>query len=246
MKVHPSTLLHPEPQNTDANGHLAPLPGGRCADAWVRFWSRRRPSPSPRAWSEFLAYYEGLYQERGPDVAHFQRLLRRHGIPAWANPFPEGDERYFHFHPHGLIVADVEAVLEDLVRAWNVQGGPGLLGDPTVATVRAEVLDASSAWPTLDQAEELRRQEQRRSQHEWAADAAVCWGMILLQGASLVPLKGWVDSENLAWATSHAIQIAPWDRWGLSPKTVIDAAHGHGLLDGDAIERLRHQVLPRA
>lgn len=194
-------------------------------DRWVGFWERRRQLPSPRAWEEVLSYYEGLYQTKGPDPAAFRRLILRNGVPLWNNPFPEGEARHFLYHPDGLVLADLEAILEDLAHDWQ-QKAP----DETAEMVDPETEEEFPSWPTMEKALELRELEKIRQQRHWSRLSAVCWGMVLLHATHLDKLKEKVHEDNLAWATVHAWKVAPWQVWGIEKKEVLGAAVKWGIL----------------
>lgn len=102
----------------------------RLTDAlvgWQDAWARRgRQRPSYAAQEEWWAYYQGLYQEHDPDLFMFDRLLRRRGVPDWVNPYPMDDEAHYDFHPDGLMLADIQAVLLGVRARWSVERG-----DPT-------------------------------------------------------------------------------------------------------------------
>lgn len=201
-------------------------------DAWVGFLERRRPHPSRRAWDEALDYYEGRYQTRGPDPAAFRRLLARNGVPAWPNPFQESEARHFLYHPDGLLLADIEAVLESLMASWAAVPGAPALPPP-------EAEDAFDvAWPTMEEALSFREEDLRRERREWCKDAAVCWGMVILAASSLESVKKVVHEDNLSWATIHAWQTAPWARWGIDSRKVLSRAVGLGILRSATMESL--------
>ena len=93
-------------------------------DHWVgwreRWYQKRRGRPSMQAQDEWWRYYEGLYQGKSPDVQKYARLLRRHGVPDWINPYGIGEPEHYEFHPDGLMLADVQAVLMGLQIHWGL------------------------------------------------------------------------------------------------------------------------------
>lgn len=206
------------------------------SDRLKGFWERRRKGPpSAGAWEEMLSYYEGLYQERAPDPERFMRLLRRCGVPQCPNPFPEGEAQHFFYHPDLLVMADLEAVLNDLVLEWSEQDNANT---PSVAQeVPLEPL-AEDEWPDVGRVMRLRELELARQSREWSRLAGVCWALVLLDGQSLAPLKDRVHKTNLGWATIHAWRTAPLAQWGLSSKDVLNAAQAHGILSAKVVKHL--------
>ncbi len=80
--------------------------------AWKeRFHRLRFGSPSPRAQDEWWSYYEGVYATSDSNPAVYARLLHRNGIPDWPNPSQPDESAHFHFHPEGLLGADLEVIL---------------------------------------------------------------------------------------------------------------------------------------
>lgn len=187
----------------------------RWRDCWVGFWERRRPFPSQRASAEFLAYYAGLYQERGPNPTEFGVVLRRNGRPFLANPFPESEAVHYLYHPDGLVMADLESVLDGLATQWNT---------PPVDNPNPQDDAAQYSWPTIDEADHARQLDQRETEKDWALTAGVCWGMVLLEAGNLEWLRERVHPDNLAWATVQALRKSPWADWGVDPKKVLAAA----------------------
>lgn len=203
------------------------------ADCLVGFQERRRNGPpSSRAWEEMLAYYAGLYQDRAPDPGQFKRLLRRCGVPQRANPFPEGEPQHFLYHPDLLIMADLEAILDDLVLEWDEENKPPRLNPSPPADV-----EETEEWPDVDQAMRLRELELQQQSREWSRLAGVCWALALLDGQPLTALVEHVHKANLALATLHAWRTAPLSQWGLDGEKVLRAALKHGIVPADVVEK---------
>lgn len=193
-----------------------------ATNRWVGFHERRRGYPSTRALSEFLDYYAGLYQDRGPDPRAFAALLRRNGRPFLANPFPEGNPDHYLYHPGGLVLADLEAVLSGVARKWRA---------PLASRSPEPPADASAPpWPTLEQAQVAQQRHASGVEAGWALDAGVCWGLVLMEAGSLDWLRVRVHPDNLAWATVEALRHSPWGRWGVNPRRVLSAALDKGVL----------------
>jgi len=206
---------------------------GHAADRWVGWVERRRKGlPSPRAWSEMLDYYAGLYRERAPDPAAFKRLLKRCGLPVCHNPFPEGEAEHFLYHPDLLVMADLESLLDDLVTSWQekeVASGGEAKVPPTLEAFE---------WPDVNQAMQLRELEISRQAREWSRLAGICWGLALLDGQPLTALFSAVHKGNLGLATIHAWKTAPWADWNIDPAAVLNAAERHGILASDEVQHL--------
>lgn len=203
----------------------------KAQDRWVGFWERRRGvayRPSPMAWKEALAYYEGLYQDRGPDPLAFRRLLVRRGTPDWKNPFPEGMVEHYRYHPEGLMLADVEAILGEVLNAWK----------PPPVSPELPLGVELGEWPTLEQATQLRLEEQIKEERSWGHLACVCWGFALLNGEPLRETISKIHADNLTWATVHAWRHVDWSAWGVSGEQVLRAASGLGILSIAMTEEL--------
>lgn len=203
-------------------------------DAWVGWLERRRRFPSARAWEEALAYYDGLYADRGPDPAQFRRLVIRCGLPAWANPHPQGLEEHYRFHPTALALVDVEAILVDLERSWARERQA--VGQSGVEASMQEESAWVGTFPSIEGAVRARGQEQEATRALWAIEASRCWGWAVLEAGNIVELQRWVHPDNLAWATVHAARLAskhgaPW-----SPQAMLLSAQKQGLLSDQATQ----------
>ena len=206
-------------------------------DACVGFVERRRPFPSDRATAEYLAYYEGLYQERGPNPLAFRVMIRRNGRPFLTNPFPEGDPDHYLYHPDGLIMADIEAVLGGLANHWEKLSSKSEETSP----------DDSSPyqWPSIDEADRARRQDVLETEARWAKLAGVCWAMVLLEPGPLDWLRERVHADNLAWATVQALRTSPLVEWGVNPHEVVAQAISSGVLPARVAKELFPQWLDK-
>lgn len=199
---------------------------------------RHRSFPSDRASAEFLSYYEGLYQEKGPDPAQFRALLRRNGPPFLSNPFPEGMPEHYLYHPDGLIMADLEAVLGGLAQHWEK------LSDRDAQCDAKEQEDSAYVWPTIFQADRARQLEILATEGQWSRVAGVCWAMVLLEAKSMDWLRARVHSDNLAWATVQSLRSSPLEEWKLCPASVLSAAVDHGVLPARVAAELFPQWMP--
>ena len=221
----------------DESGSLVPA---RPVPSWlmkgvdwaVGFQERRRSGPpSSRAWEEMLTYYAGLYQDRGPHPRQFKRLLRRCGIPQVANPFPEGEPQHFLYHPDLLIMADLEAILDDLVLEWDEQNKP-----PRSVESPAGTPEGNDEWPDVDRAMRLRELELQQQSREWSRLAGGCWAMGLLDGQPLSGVVERVHRANLGLATLHVWRTSPLSEWGINGENVLKAALKHGILPANVVE----------
>lgn len=80
-----------------------------------RHQQRSEGIPSPEAVDEAWDYYAGLYLAKSPDPISFSRLIRRRGVPNWANPYDIADERHHEIHREGFLWADVQFLVSDLL-----------------------------------------------------------------------------------------------------------------------------------
>lgn len=207
--------------------HEPPFPRNRLIeirDACLGRLERCRDFPSDRASSELLAYYEGLYQERGPNPNEFRVLLRRNGRPFLSNPFPEGQPEHYLYHPDGLVMADLEAILGSLANQW---------GKPSSTDTDApegKILKSQYEWPSIYEADRARQQDILETEEGWSRLAGVCWAMVLLEPGSLEWLQSRVHGDNLSWATVQALRASPMKEWGVDPALVVSAAINHRIL----------------
>lgn len=95
-------------------------------DRLVRWGERRHQQrsegiPSPEAIDEAWEYYAGLYLSKAPDPIAFGRLIRRRGVPDWANPYDIADERHHEIHGEGFLWADIQFLVADLLGRSNAK-----------------------------------------------------------------------------------------------------------------------------
>lgn len=197
----------------------------RAADAVLGWVERHRPvhwGPSRRTWHEVMDYFS-LHAQEGPCPVRFRRLLKRNGLPDWANPFPEGAAEHYTFHPLGLLAADVSLILE----AWTQKNLPH--SDAASEEEGLKKLGDGVLWPTLSEAAAERWREQRQHDRQARAQARVCWAMVLMAGAPW-RLRDTVHPENLVAATLDAVLRGDLASWGLSPQQVWTEAVRHGIV----------------
>lgn len=68
--------------------------------------------PSSQAVSDWLGYYNQLYQTSSPDLAMFKNLLSLHGMWDFKTPFKEGNTHFYNFHPECIFLADINYLLD--------------------------------------------------------------------------------------------------------------------------------------
>lgn len=201
---------------TGAKQSLTHAMQGLCDRAWGVL-ERVRPvrwGTSRRAWREVLAYYDA-HEQDGPDPAAFRRLIRRNGLPDWANPFHEGQEEHYRCHPLGMLAADVELILE----AWFMDVEPE----------HASASAPAATWPTLAESHRRERQERHRQRVSKQARARVCWAMAVASGG-LSRLRSVLHPDNLMAATTDAVLRGDLEPWGLSAPKVWRSAGRQGLV----------------
>lgn len=222
-----------------------------AAARWRQKWTDTRLSreerahrdenegPSPRAFQEFLSYYTGLYQTRGPDPLRFARLLARNGLPDWVNPYPESAAEHYEFHPQGLLAADVDYLLQAIEEDWagkeNARPVPPVFPDSVMATGQSR-LSASAGhtarqWPSLYGADAGRESDRLREHVLWRAEARKCWALAIVaayrqQMEGSVPfahLLREVHPDNLWLVTVDAYQNLPERAADTDPASVTRA-----------------------
>ena len=162
-----------------------PLPSSRVpgwtflTDLVLGWRERRSQGTSPRALAEYQAYYDGLYQERSPDPALFERLLRRNGSPDLPNPFPPGTVEHYRFHPDGLLWADAEALIGQALNPKPEQHDPAT---PERSGVLA-LVEASEAAVARERVEQARL-------------AGWCWAHLFAHGVPWASLHGAMHPDN--------------------------------------------------
>lgn len=206
----------------------APVPARRSRlwNAAVGMLEKCRPYPSDRARQEYLDYYAGLYQDQGPNPARFRELLLRNGRPFMVNPFPEGSPEHYLYHPEGLGLADLEAILESQAQDWKAM------------SKSPQEPEKGARWPSIDEAISSQNNRLREVEREWALQGGVCWGMLLMHPGSLDWLRERVHTDNLAWATVHALNKSPWSKWGVDRSRVLSRALEHNLFSQRVAESL--------
>jgi hypothetical protein len=195
--------------------------------------------PSPRAFQEFLSYYTGLYQTRGPDPLRFSRLLTRNGLPDWVNPYPESAAEHYEFHPQGLLAADVDYLLQAIEEDWagkeNERPVPPAFPDSVMATgqsrLSAPAGHTARQWPSLYGADAGRESDRLREHVLWRAEARKCWALAIVaayrqQVEGSIPfahLLREVHPDNLWLVTVDAYQNLPEGSADASPAFVSRA-----------------------
>lgn len=188
--------------------NLALLIEEKIIDRSIGFFERYRHKKgkgfSVRALNEFLEYYENLYQEENPDIEEFYKLLKRNGTPDMANPFNEGNNKYYSYHPLGFVAADLATLLEGMHS--SMEEGLQFL-EEIDNKVKKEKHRDKKEWLTffdfLDDAEQDRLENKENNQKL----ALLSWALVLSLGDSLENLKKEVHPDNLEVATIETLFI---------------------------------------
>ena len=72
-------------------------------------WWNKNSSSAKKNW---LAYYEGLYNKKSPDVKVFKKLLSTYGFHHYKTPFPPGSVGFFDYCQQGITLSDVVFLIE--------------------------------------------------------------------------------------------------------------------------------------
>lgn len=59
----------------------------------------------------WMMYYENLFIQKSPSVKEFAHLIKKYGFSYIQNPYVEGHEKYYHFCPDGITLADIDFLL---------------------------------------------------------------------------------------------------------------------------------------
>lgn len=130
----------------------------RLGDWFVRFKENRarvrsEGVPTPEAMEEALDYYREVRFGSGHDPVAFRRLLRRRGLPDWANPFPPFDPSRADAHEEGFLWTDVEVLVGDMIERASNPAREDVPDDEILRVHHAQIcwmmiLDATGgAWP---------------------------------------------------------------------------------------------------
>lgn len=159
---------------------------------------------SKRALNEFLFYYKDLYHEKSPDIKALHKLLIRNGTPDMANPYSEGNDDYYSYHPLGFIVADLEVILEGMTHSMQETENEFENIEKLQDKVRHR---DEKTWLTvsefIEDDEKDAKDKKEKNQHL----ALQSWAMILALGDSLEYLKKEVHIDNIEIATIETILI---------------------------------------
>lgn len=150
--------------------------------------------PMARAARDWEMYYRGLYRSRDPDPRLFSRLLTAHGFWNVPNPFPAGRPEYFLHHPDGVVLADVDAVLD----AWVASLTPSPKMTP--------LLQAEMNWAVLAQS----LPELSHLVTPWAAER-----LIAARATEAVRRRAILAADCLA-----RLFLSPVENWGWMSDTL--------------------------
>lgn len=158
-------------------------------------WKERRHQlrsegiPSPEAIDEASDYYRGLYTDKSPDPLSFSRLIRRRGVPDWANPYDITQEDFHLIHRDGFLWSDVEFLVSSLLRQADRRG------------------QKNEEETEADELDRLRLH-----------NAQICWMMVLEEtsGAWPVSLRE-IHPDNLSAITLEALFNPHLAMWGVDP-----------------------------
>jgi hypothetical protein len=158
--------------------------------------------PNAAAIAAAISYYDGLYQDTTPDPAKFFALVSNHGLPDWPNPFLPGEEGYYRIHPDGFLLADIEAIVEDLVIDRLHHGNPSEL-PPADA----------GAWPDPRVSASINIEQASISRSIYAKIARHCWAIALSSGTTPSRLLGIVHPDNLWLVNMEVLALALDGAW---------------------------------
>lgn len=180
----------------------------RIKDKIIGFGEKRRHKKgkgfSKRALNEFLFYYKDLYQEKSPDIQALHKLLIRNGTPDMANPYSEGNNDYYSYHPLGFIVSDLEIILEGMTNSMQETENEFENIEKLQDKVRHR---DEKTWLTVSEFIEDDEKDAKDKKEKDQHLALQSWAMILALGDSLEYLKKEVHMDNIEIATIETILI---------------------------------------
>lgn len=214
----------------------------RIKDKIIGFGEKRRHKKgkgfSKRALNEFLLYYKDLYQEKSPNIKTLHKLLIRNGTPDMANPYSEGNNDYYSYHPLGFIVADLEVILQGMTESMQETDNE----IDNIEKIQNEVRHRDEKmWLTVSEFIEDDEKDKKDKKEQDQHLALQSWALILALGDSIENLKKEVHMDNIEIATIETILIVKTSE--LPPSITLDNITAGAIRLGILNEKFALSVL---
>lgn len=179
---------------------------------------------SERALKEYLEYYDGLYQEKTPDLPLLISLVKRNGSPDIANPYTSDSEDYFKYSIYSLMAADLEVILENILR--ELKEGEILIRNNDEFYEGNE----NERILTLMKSFEKNENDENVKSKKMFEKALQSWAIIMVYGTGCEYLKKQINVNNITTATIETILHVQNKEIGLSMDEIVDGAIKFGFI----------------
>jgi len=179
---------------------------------------------SERALKEYLEYYDGLYQEKTPDLTLLISLVKRNGSPDIPNPYTSDSEDYFKYSIYSLMAADLEVILENILR--ELKEGEILIRSNDEFYEGNE----NEKILTLMKSFEKNQNDENVKSKKMFEKALQSWAIIMVYGTGCEYLKKQINVNNITTATIETILHVQNKEIGLSMDEIVDGAIKFGFI----------------
>lgn len=179
---------------------------------------------SERALKEYLEYYDGLYQEKTPDLSVFINLVKRNGSPDIPNPYTPDSEDYFKYSIYSLMATDLEVILENILR--ELKEGEILIR----SNEEFYDINENKKILTLMKSLEKNQNDENIKSKKMFEKALQSWAIIMVYGTGCEYLKKQINFNNIITATIETILHVENKEIGLSMDEIVDGAIKFGFI----------------
>lgn len=195
---------------------------------------------SERALKEYLEYYDGLYQEKSPDLSTFTTLVKRNGSPDIANPYTSDSEDYFKYSIYSLMATDLEVILENILR--ELKEGEILIRNNEEFYETNE----NEKILTLMKSFEKNQNDENVKSKKMFEKALQSWAIIMVYGTGCEYLKKQININNITTATIETILHVENKEIRLSMDEIVDGAIKFGFINaglGKSLLQKRNELI---
>lgn len=190
---------------------------------------------SERALKEYLEYYDGLYQEKIPDIELFIKLVKRNGSPDIPNPYTSDSEDYFKYSIYSLMAADLEIILENILRELK-EGEILIKNDEDFYEI-----NQNEKVLTLLNSFEKNQNDDNLKAKQMFEKALQSWAIIMVYGTGCDYLKKQINVNNIVTATIETILHVENEPLGLTMDDIVEGAIKFGFINASLGKALLHQ-----
>lgn len=198
---------------------------------------------SERALKEFLGYYDGLYQEKDPDLEYFIKLVKRNGSPDVPNPYTQDSEEYFKYNTYSIMGADLEYILESIIK--ELKEGEQFIYDNESFYEEAQN-DSSKKTITLLKAMEKNNNDENIRAKRLFENALQAWAVIIVYGTGCEYLRRNIDESNIKVATVETILSVNSAEIGLTVEQIAENAAKYNFINqglANALLKQRQEMI---